>query len=133
MSDRSKGRAHFDWEMKQPMHPIKHAPDPGWGPVSREELDVLIASELGGFDDTLLSVWGRYGVPVRAAPINRSAEWGLEKIFVVAQSGAHVVVYDNDEDQWALGRLDARDKVAVQSLCGDLRSALSRLAKTDTP
>lgn len=103
--------------------------DEDWQAITREELEALLLDEIALFDDNDHALWSRYRTALRTAAIHRDACYGLERVFVVAAIGAHVLYYDDAEDEFATGRLPAAGPLQDCGLYGELRHALRGLAR----
>jgi hypothetical protein len=103
----------------------KSQPDPEWRPITQSELEALISAEVREFDAERLEIWHRLRIPLASVSIHRSAAWGEEHVFVVARRGDEVLFYDDDEDEFAVGRLSSNNVVSLGGLAGELRHAIS--------
>lgn len=98
-----------------------------WSPISREELDALVAKELAGCEPEQLSAFSAYRTPVRAVAIDRFGS--KESVFVVAQRGNVVVYYEDVEEGFNLSSLASDGSIATPGAeQWELKHAISRLA-----
>ena len=72
-----------------------------WSPVEKEELEALIAEQLGGCDDRLVDIYRRIAVPLRRVPFHRLG--ATEYVFVIAEYESGVIYYEDVEDGFELG------------------------------
>jgi hypothetical protein len=95
-----------------------------WEPISKEELEDRLAREIDDFEPSDHQLWSRYKVSLRGATVFRSETYGTENVFVVAAEGAAVIFFDDEEDEFAVGRVDEHGSIKNWGLCGELRYAL---------
>jgi hypothetical protein len=98
-----------------------------WRPISQQELEELITSQLLECTPAQRELFSRIRVPFRAAPILRSGE--TESVFVVAQLDGTAVYYEDVEEGFNLSNL-APDSSILQPGFEQwqLRHVLHRLA-----
>ena len=99
-----------------------------WQPITEEELLEILDEDIAWLPDQHRPSWERYAVTPRRAEIVRSAEVGVEPVWVVAQRENRIVFYDDVEEEWAVGRLKG-ESVVDGLLIGELEEAVEELTK----
>jgi hypothetical protein len=74
-----------------------------WQPITRTELDELLANQVAMLSDETLERFEQYHVPLWQATIRRSEVSGDELVCIVAQHNRLVVFFDDVEYEFASG------------------------------
>lgn len=103
-----------------------------WTPISEEELLSLIEAQLMGCDDGLVALFHEIEVPLRRCPIRRFGE--VEYVFVVAESGAGIIYYEDIEEGFEFCELGV-DGVIPERGCDQLELChiLERIRSSKQP
>ncbi len=80
-----------------------------WKPISKEELDKIIESDLKKCNSQQLAFWEKYSVNLRKAPIDRFNE--IESVFVVAMKDNEAMYYEDIEEGFNISPLDNNGKI----------------------
>jgi len=99
-----------------------------WHPLSRVGLEDVLKREVTQLPPEALKTYEAHAIGIVEQPCYRSEEYGLERVFVVARRGARVLLFDDVEDEFALGMPDSDGVLRDWSLCGPLRVAIRALA-----
>ena len=96
-----------------------------WHPITREDLDALIAEQLRECSPELRSVFERYRVTPFLAPVQRNG--AVERVYVVARRGEEVLYYEDVEEGFNFSLVPPKDG-ALEHWCNqdDLKHALLR-------
>ena len=79
-----------------------------WEPISEAEMSELFEAELPTLDAATRATLDRYGVPLqRVFRIFQFGPGEPDPVYVVARDGAHVLFYDDTEEEWGTATLDA--------------------------
>jgi hypothetical protein len=82
-----------------------------WQPISETDLQYLMANELGRLNDAQFQHWERYGLKPEHVQCERRAQGNkppvLDPIYVIARAGNEVLVYDDVDEEFGTGTLDA--------------------------
>ena len=96
-----------------------------WSPISRVDLDALIAQQLQECPLELRTVFEKHRVEPFRAPLDRNGR--LESVFVVARRGAEVMYYEDVEEGFNFSPISAEGKV-LEHWCNqdELKSAIRK-------
>jgi hypothetical protein len=125
----------FDWNERERAFPRQGENrslgerTPDWAPITDAELAALIAGQLEPMEQDDLGVWLRIAIePFRVAGARQLAQVLEEEpaeAHCVARSGNKVIVYDDLQDVFATGRLDAHGNLgAWDAVSEDLVTAI---------
>ena len=94
-----------------------------WKPITRQELDDLIAEQLAECSPEQAACFRKHRVEPHHAPLERYGK--LEQVFVVAQRDDVVIYYEDVEDGFNLSPLGPDGRI-LQHWCNqdDLKHAL---------
>ena len=95
-----------------------------WKPISRADLDSRLKSEVAALPPDALRTYKEHAVAIVEQPCFRSEQYGPERVFVVARSDARLMVFDDVEDEFAIGVPDEDGILRTWGLYGDLVDAL---------
>ena len=98
-----------------------------WKPISRPELENRLKTEVAGLPADVLSIYEEHAITIAEQPCFRSKQYGAERVFVVARSGSKLLIFDDVEDEFALGAPSDDGVLREWGLCGDLIDSLRLL------
>jgi hypothetical protein len=98
---------------------------PDWEPITQQEFEDRLKAETASLSPASRERFERYRVEPWQAIIRRSDQYGDERVWVVAQDGPLAVFLDDVEDEFAVGTLDAGNRLSDYGYTGDLTDALS--------
>lgn len=83
-----------------------------WQPISEAKFRILMTDQVSRLDDDLRPAWERYGLssPVQIQCLRSNSDGSPaepEPMFCVARDGARVLIYDDVEEDFGTGVLDA--------------------------
>lgn len=82
-----------------------------WTPIAADELRDVLVGQLVDLDAETQAVWDRFGIqPTHILCIRGRLDGGVaepEPIYTVARAGDEVLIYDDVEDEWGTGVMDA--------------------------
>lgn len=87
----------------------------------------MLESEVAELGPRERDLWDEYKVAIRSASLWRSAEYGRERVFVVAQIEDRVLFFDDVEGQFGVARSANDEHLQDCALYGELRYALRGL------
>lgn len=99
--------------------------EPDWTPITHEGFDDRLKAETAALSPSSRECLHRYQVNPWLAIIRRSAQYGDERVWVVAQDGPLAVFLDDVEDEFAVGTLDAGNRLGDYAFVGNLTDALN--------
>jgi len=102
-------------------------PTENWKPISRAELENRLNSEIASLPVDLRSAYQEYATAIAEQPCFRSEQYGPERVFVVARSGIRLLIFDDVEDEYAIGVADDDGVLRDWGLYGDFVDALRAL------
>jgi hypothetical protein len=103
-----------------------------WNPLSRARFDEILADEVASLPPDALKMYERYATGVMEHPCNRGKQYGVESVFVVARADSRMLLFDDAEDEFAIGVPRDDGVLTDWSLYGELVFAIRNL-KADTP
>lgn len=95
-----------------------------WSSITRSELDAHLAGQATALSPQSAERFSRFRVEPWLATIRRDDVTGDEKVYVVAQSGALVVFFDDVEDEFAVGIVNEEGRLSNYNGFGDLSFTL---------
>jgi hypothetical protein len=97
-----------------------------WKPIDLSDLERLVDKELSSCNPDQRLFFRRHRVAFYHVPINRMGK--IESVYVVAHFGNDVLYYEDIEEGFELGRLDAEGRILSQG-CNqyELRQVLQRI------
>lgn len=98
--------------------------DDDWMPIRLPDLETRVRAELSALPSDLLNNYRERETAIAGQPCFRSEQYGIERVFVVARSGARLLIFDDVEDEFAIGVADQDGILRNWGLCGDLIDAL---------
>ena len=75
----------------------------------------------------LLDIYKERHITIAEQPCLRSEQYGTERVFVVARSGSQLIIFDDVEDEFAVGAPSEDGILREWKLCGDLMDALRQV------
>jgi hypothetical protein len=82
-----------------------------WTPITADELRDVVVKQLVDLDAETQAVWDHFGTqPTQILCIRGRLDGDvpeLEPIYAVARAGDEVLIYDDVEDEWGIGVMDA--------------------------
>ena len=82
-----------------------------WTPITADELRDVLVKQLVDLDTETQAVWDRFGrQPTQIRCIRGRLDGSVsepEAIYAVARAGDEVLIYDDVEDEWGRGVMDA--------------------------
>ncbi|HEY8751066.1 MAG TPA: hypothetical protein VIM11_23985 [Tepidisphaeraceae bacterium] len=104
-----------------------------WRPTTHAELVSLLADAEEQLTGASQGNYRKYKVAPWQATICRGEEYGIEKVWVVAQSDHQVIFFDDIEDEFACGKFDSDGQITSAALIGDLQYAMIAFPPPDIP
>jgi hypothetical protein len=101
--------------------------DDGWEPMPRADFESRLKAEIAGLPGDLLKIYREHATAIAEQPCFRSPQYGAERVFVVARSGTRLLIFDDVEDEFAIGVTDEDGVLKDWGLYGDLIDALRAL------
>ena len=101
-----------------------------WNPLSRTRFDEILAEEVTSLPPDATKIYADYGIGVVEQPCDRGEQHGIEHVFVVARAAraaVRLLLFDDAEDEFAVGELDTDGVLRRWDLYGDLVFALRNL------
>jgi hypothetical protein len=98
-----------------------------WKPISRAELENRLNTEIAALPVNLRSAYTEHATAIAEQPCFRSKQFGPERVFLVARSGKRLLIFDDVEDEFAIGVADEDGVLRDWGLYGDLIDALRAL------
>ena len=98
-----------------------------WTPISRPELENRLRTEVAALPADVLNIYKQHAITIAEQPCFRSEQYGAERVFVVARSGLQLLIFDDVEDEFAVGAPSDDGVLREWGLCGDLIDALRLL------
>jgi hypothetical protein len=95
-----------------------------WKPISRADLESRLTSEIAALPGDVLKIYQEHAVIIAEQPCFRTEQYGTERVFVIARSGSQLLIFDDVEDEFAIGAADDDGILRKWCLCGDLVDAL---------
>ena len=98
-----------------------------WQPITEADLKSQIHNSVNQLSEVDKSTFEQLQTPLRRIACRRGGHRTNEEMFVIAGFGDKVLVYDDVEDEFAIGELEKSHVLKKWDLLGDLASALSAL------
>lgn len=99
-----------------------------WSPISRPRIDKILAEEVASLPTDARKTYDDHTIGVVEQPCYRSEQYGIEHVFVVARLGPRLLLFDDVEDEFAIGVPDIDGVLRSWVLCGELVFALRKLS-----
>ncbi len=103
-----------------------------WSPVSRERFDQVLRKEIEALPPAAMEIYERYATIPFEQPCSRGAEYGVERVFVVARDGNHLLFFDDVEEDFGVGVPDEDGILRDMGTFGPLVAAVLTLGKRAT-
>jgi len=100
----------------------------GWNPLPRLRFNEILADEVANLPPDALKIYRDHATTVVEQPCYRSEQYGVERVFVVATIGPRLLLFDEVEDEFAIGVVDSDGILRSWNLYGELVFALRNLA-----
>ena len=105
-----------------------------WNPLSRARFNEILQEDIANLPPDAVDIFRTCKTGVEQQPCYRSDTFGLEQVFVVARDGVRLLLFDDVEDEYAIGVPDGDGVLRKWELYGDLVLSLRALkAETPTP
>jgi hypothetical protein len=104
-----------------------------WQPLSRAGFEDVLKREVTQLPPEALKIYDAYASGIVEQPCYRSEQYGIERVFVVARHGARVLLFDDVEDEFAVGVPDNDGVLRDWGLYGPLLVAVRGLAEELPP
>jgi|SRR5215472_7750257 len=98
-----------------------------WEPISRADFESRLKSEVEALPPDVLNIYKEHAVTIAEQPCFRSEQYRTERVFVVARSGSQLLIFDDVEDEFAVGAAGDDGVLREWGLSGDLVDALRLL------
>jgi hypothetical protein len=99
-----------------------------WQRLSKVEFEDVLKREVTQLPPEALKIYEAHASGIVEQPCYRSQEYGIERVFVVARRGARVLLFDDVEDEFAVGVPDSNGVLRAWGLYGPLLVAIRGLA-----
>ena len=100
-----------------------------WNPLSRTRFDEILAEEVASLPPDALKIYEDHCVDVVEQACSRSEQFGIEHVFVVARADARLLLFDDAEDEFAVGEVDTDGVLRRWDMYGELVFALRNLTR----
>ena len=97
---------------------------PTWKPISDVDFCDLLAMQSAALSPESEQRFAQTAVTPFQAIVRRSEQYGDERVWVVAKADDRIVFFDDVEDEFAIGRIDADGRVYDYWFSGDLTDAM---------
>jgi hypothetical protein len=74
-----------------------------WSPVTNETLERILIEEIAALTPEAARSYEKYAVAPYEQRCLRSADSGIERIFVVARNGSQLLFFDDVEEEFGVG------------------------------
>ena len=98
-----------------------------WNPLSRTRFDEILAAEVASLPQDALKTYESHRIDVVKQTCHRSEQYGIEHVFVVARAGVRLLLFDDAEDEFAVGEVDTDGVLRKWDLYSELVFALRNL------
>jgi hypothetical protein len=98
-----------------------------WNPLSRARFDEILQEEVASLPPDARELFRACATAVQQQPCYRSDTYGREQVFVVARDGGRLPLFDDAEDEFAIGVPDGDGVLRNWDLYGELGFALRSL------
>lgn len=99
-----------------------------WNPLSRPRFEEILAEEVASLPPDARKIYEGNAIGVVEQSCYRSEQYGIEHVFVVARAGARLLLFDDVEDEFAIGVPDSDGVLKNWALYGELVFALRNLS-----
>jgi hypothetical protein len=99
-----------------------------WSPLSRPRFDEILEQEVASLPPDARKVYDDNAIGVVEQPCYRGEQHGIEHVFVIARAGSRLLLFDDVEDEFAIGVPDADGVLRDWGLFGELVFALRNLS-----
>jgi len=98
--------------------------DNNWKRISSADLESRLKTEIATLPVDLLKTYREHMTAMAEQPCFHSDPYGPEQVFVVARSGKRLLIFDDVEDEFAIGAADEDGVLREWGLYGALIDAL---------
>jgi hypothetical protein len=98
-----------------------------WQPLSRAGFEDVLNEEVAQLSPEVLRIYQACASGIVELPCYRSQHSGIERVFVVARAGGRVLIFDDVEDEFAVGIPDIDGVLRDWELYGPLKVAVKSL------
>ena len=95
-----------------------------WKPIRLADFESRLNTEISALPADLLNTYKQHATAITEQPCFRSQQYGTERVFAVARSDARVLIFDDVEDELAIGVPDEDGVLRSWGLYGDLVDTL---------
>jgi hypothetical protein len=99
-------------------------------PIPLEEFNLLLAEHVLRLDVPMFAKWERLGFTPQLVPCERKYNHAREAMYSVAREADDVLIYDDVEEEFGIGHLDADGVLRNWSTVGELGWALGQFPPT---
>jgi len=103
-----------------------------WHPISRDNFEHLLREELETLTPATLKIWQKYAIAPYEQSCVRNPDAGIERVFVVARNGNHLLFFDDVEDEFGVGVPDSDSILRDLETFGPFVAAVLALDKTES-
>jgi hypothetical protein len=103
-----------------------------WSPVSKETLERILTEEIAALTPEATKAYQNYAVAPYEQRCSRTADYGIERVFVVARKGNHLLFFDDVEEEFGVGVPDSDAILRDLGTFDSLIAALLALDRIET-
>jgi hypothetical protein len=100
-----------------------------WNPVSKETFARILSEETGELTPESARTYQRYAIEPYEQQCWRCAEYGIERVFVIAKNGNQLLFFDDVEEEFGVGVPDSDGILKISSTSGPLILAVLALGR----
>jgi len=100
-----------------------------WNPLSRTRFEEILEGAVASLPADALKIYEDHGIGVVGQPCYRSEQHSIEHVSVVARANSRLLLFDDTEDEFAIGEPDADGVLRRWDLYGELVFALRNLPR----
>lgn len=98
-----------------------------WTPITELQLRELVSESVAKMMPETLAAYKKFAIEPYKIPCIRTETAGVEYVYAVAQSRSHIVLFDDVEGDFAVGKLPLEGPIKMWSLYGELEFAIRAL------
>jgi hypothetical protein len=99
-----------------------------WKPMSRTQFESRLRDEVAELPPDALKIYEACSTGLEEQPCDRDEQYGIESAFVIARVGVRVLMFDDVEDEFAVGIPDEDGVLRNWDLFGPLTVAVRKVA-----
>lgn len=100
-----------------------------WKPITEGEMRERLQEDIAALSEEDLKLFHQMSVPLRQQKCWRSVSQTLDALFVVAECGALILLFDDTEDEYAIAEKKASDRIQDWNLLGSLSFSVRALRR----